>query len=292
MKLFKTCTLGVVLGTMALTGMVSTAPAKAQDAMSSSMTPMPVSGTVLRYYVDRAGYVSAMDVQTADGVKMVRFSPGMAQTLTTMYPVGSTANVYVTTSGTRTYLAGTGPAMPTPTGMLAPITVTDLDVLKSEPYVMLGSKLMAYSGKLSGFISDPLVGDILAIVISNGDSKTLVRVPRENRLLPSSMEAEGIVPLTKDSDVLVFGYPEAPRYGIVSPYANRVVATGITVGGKSLGALGFGKMKKMKHDTLIGFNLNLPILGGSTPDEVQASRMGYSTYTMPAPAAGTPAPSM
>jgi len=288
MKLFKTCTLGVVLGTMAVTGLVQTAPVQAQGSSMSAATPMPVSGTVLRYYVDRAGFVSAMDVQTADGIKMVRFTPTLAQSLTTMYPVGSTANVFVTMSGNNVYLAGTGPNMPTPSAMYMPMTVTDLDVLKSEPYIMLGSKLMSYTGKLRGYIADPMVGDVVAIVIEQNDKKTLVRVPRENRLLGVGMASARSIPLTKNADVLVFGYPEAPRYGIVSPYADRVVATGITVDGKSLGPLGFGPMKKRKGDTLLGFDLNLGgFLGGNSPEEVQASRMGYSTYTTSVP---TPTP--
>jgi hypothetical protein len=34
---------------------------------------------------DRSGYVTAMDVQTADGVQFVRFSPGMGSRLYTTY---------------------------------------------------------------------------------------------------------------------------------------------------------------------------------------------------------------
>jgi hypothetical protein len=78
-------------------GLVAVAPAaQAQGEMSTTTTsttvstsqPTLVTGTVLRYYVDRSGYVTAMDVQTAEGVQFVRFSPGMGTRLYNTYPVG------------------------------------------------------------------------------------------------------------------------------------------------------------------------------------------------------------
>src|SRR5687767_1939249 len=45
--------------------------------------PTMVSGTVVRYYTDRSGYVTAADVQTANGIQMVHFSPGMGRRLYT-----------------------------------------------------------------------------------------------------------------------------------------------------------------------------------------------------------------
>lgn len=260
------------------------------------MTPTAVSGTVLRYYVDRSGFVSAMDVQTADGVRMVRFAPQMAQNLTTMYPVGATANVYVTSSMsggmTNYYLAGMGSEMPMPSSMMMPMTVTDLDVLKSEPFVMLGSKSMRVSGMLDGYVSDER-GEVLAIVLKNDMGSTLVRVPRENRLVGSSMASSSVVPLIKGASVVAYGMMEAPRFGVVSPYTNRVVASGISVGGQTLGPLGFGRVMSGGKGTLLGFNVNLGgAVGGTSPEEVQAGQMGYSTYSMPGstgmmPATGT-----
>ena len=256
---------------------------------SSMMTPMPVSGTVLRYYVDRSGYVSAMDVQAADGVKMVRFSPSMAQRLTGTYPVGSQISAYVTSSGMGNDLAGVGDTMPTPATMMSPTMVTDLDVLKATPYIMVGAKSMRTSGTLTGYIPDPMTGEVLAIVLNKD---TLVRIPMTNRIPQASMAPEGVTPLFSKSDVVVYGYEEAPRYGVVSPYAKRIVATGLSVNGRTLGPFGFGKVKNTKTDTLLGFNLNF--FGGAAPKEVRAETSGYATYmapgdTMPAPA---PAPAM
>jgi len=45
-----------------------------------SMTPMAISGAVVRQYVDTMGNISSVDVQTAGGVQQVRFSPAIAAT--------------------------------------------------------------------------------------------------------------------------------------------------------------------------------------------------------------------
>lgn len=252
----------------------------------STMAPMPVSGTVQRYYVDRTGFVTAMDVQTADGVRMVRFSPSMASNLTSMYPVGSTASVFVTsqTMGnmTRYDLAGTGTTMPAPTAMYQPVPVSDLDILKAEPYVTLGAQSQMYSGRVTGAISDPKTGEVLALIL---DDKTMLRVPREFRHMPASYAPEGVTPLFKGSYVAATGMPEAPRYGAVSPFAERVVATSISVGGKPLGPLGFGHLLQDKTDTLFGFNI--PFFGGGTPVDTNltATQEGYTPYMSQAPSA-------
>ena len=64
-RLFAAVGLGMLLSLTAY----GSALAQAQETQ--------VSGTVLRYYTDAAGYVTAMDVQTANGVQMVTFAPGI-----------------------------------------------------------------------------------------------------------------------------------------------------------------------------------------------------------------------
>ncbi len=251
-------------------------------SMSGGMmsTPTAVSGTVLRYYVDRAGFVSAMDVQAADGVKMLRFSPSMAQRLTATYPVGSQIDASFTSSGMGSMmnydLAGLGKEMPSPSAMMMPTNITDLDVLRAEPFIMLGAKTMGVSGKLTGYIPDPKTGQVLAIIL---DQNTLVRVPTNNRLPQASVAPEGVTPLFKNADVVAYGFQEAPRYGVVSPFSRRLVAQSIAVNGRALGAFGFGAMMPKSQKTLLNFNLNF--FGGASPREVEASNMGYSTYMMP-----------
>lgn len=282
MKMLKGISLGVAAAALCVT---SVAPAQAQEAMTTTtvtttttMAPMAVTGTVLRYYVDRAGFVSAMDVQTTDGIRMVRFSPSMAQMLSSMYPVGSTINGFVTsyTYGgmPALYLAGVGTTMPVPGAVMMPSMVSDLDVLKSVPYTMIGAKRERFSGDITGVISDDKTGDVLALVV---DNTTLVRVPMENRLKAPMNTTDGITPLYRNSKIDGYGFMEAPRYGVVSPYSKRIIATGITVDGRALGALGFGKV--MEGGYGLGVKNATP-----TAEESGAMRMGYTTYVVPVPA--------
>jgi len=171
------------LSAFALCGLAAAmaVPGQAQDTTSSttmssdtsmsgsmmSNQPMMVSGTVLRYYVDRSGYVTAMDVQTGEGVRMVRFSPGMAQRVYTSYPVGGQISGYVVGSGMgnmmRYDLVGVGDRMPA-AGFMPAYSVSDVDLLKSEPYIMAGAKMVQFSGKLRNVITDDM-GEVIGLVI-------------------------------------------------------------------------------------------------------------------------------
>lgn len=280
MKLLKGISLGVAAAALCAT---QVAPAQAQEAMTTTtvtttMAPMAVTGTVLRYYVDRAGFVSAMDVQTTDGIRMVRFSPSMAQMLSATYPVGSTINGFVTsyTYGgmPALYLAGVGTVMPVPGAVMMPSMVSDLDVLKSVPFTTVGAKRERFSGDITGVISDDKTGDVLALVV---DNTTLVRVPMENRLKAPMNTTDGITPLYRNSKIDGYGFMEAPRFGVVSPYTKRIIATGISVDGRALGPLGFGKVMEG------GYGLGVKN-ANATAEESGAMRMGYTTYVVPVPA--------
>jgi len=253
----------------------------ASSTAMSSTAPMAVTGTVLRYYVDRSGYVTAMDVQTTSGVQMVRFAPTLASRLTGMYPVGSTATVYVTSVNGMSYLAGTGPTMPAPTAMYEPYMVSAIDLLKAPPYTVLGAKEQVVTGDVTGYIASDS-GDVLALVV---DKTKLIRVPPESRQGTGDNIPEGLTPLFKNSHLVATVLPEADRYGVVSPYESRWIASAITIDGESLGAKGFGKISK-KKDSLFGWNV--PLGGSVSPEEAQASMWGYNTYMFPTAATTTP----
>ena len=294
MTLLKKLTIGTAMTAMAFAGATG-AHAQTMDngammdnggeMMNSTMTtptmmPTLVSGTVQNYYVDRAGYVSAMGVMTADGVKVVRFAPSMAQRITALYPVGTTASVYVTSQMMDTVtsydLAGVGTEMPTPTSMMMPSNINPVDVLKSTPYIMIGAKEENFSGKLTGYVSDPDNGEILGIVL---DNKTLLRVPMQNRLVQASTSPTGITPLFDGADIVARGYKEVPLYGVISPFESRVAASSISVNGEALGPLGFGKVMSSRKP-LFGFNINF--LGGKAPKDLsmETNSMGYMPYNM------------
>ena len=318
-------TIGRLLGCCAV-GALTMAPltgAQAQDAamtssttMSNSMMqPMQVSGTVLRYYVDRAGYVTAMDVQTADGVKMVRFAPGMGQRLYATYPVGGQAAVWVTGSDmmgmTRYDVVGMGETMPAG-GMMQPMTMaTDLYLLNAEPWIMANSDQVQFTGTLKETVVGD-TGEVLGLVLDGvklknvkgtmkkdmameggamggstmmsdnammGDSmmmdkgQVLVRVPRSERHInPGGIGTRRVTPLFKGAKVEVVGYNEAPMYGTISQYNQRVAANVLVVNGRAVGAVGIPAMDSTRTKSLLNFNI------GGTDEEKSASKMGYRTY--------------
>jgi len=283
-------------------------------SMGMSMQPTMVSGTVLRYYTDRSGFVSAMDVQTAEGVRMVRFAPGMANRLYGTYPVGGTISGYVQPSmsmGTTRYdLVSVGEQMPA-AGMMMPSMVSDIELLKAEPFIQLGSKMTQFTGTLDRLVTDDM-GNVLALVLKNSDAgnmaamsnasmttdgsmaastdasmgggmggmmmgqgMTLVRIPSELRHSttnrPASPRAAG---LFKGAMVEVVGFDEAPRYGVVSNYGRRVVANALVVDGRAVGALGIPMMMADSGNALMSMNMG----GSPTAEETNAMGMGYSTY--------------
>jgi len=269
---------GAMTGSTMTPGMTGSDPSMMGQGMMGGMSaPMPVSGTVTRYYVDRAGFVAAMDVQTADGTKLVRFSPSMAQRLTSSFPVGSTISGFVTSMGTGSNamyeLAGTGTSMPAP-GMMMPMMINDIDILRAPAYTTLGAKETEISGKLTGYISDPASGDVLALIL---DKNTLVRVPQQSRLQQASTAPEGVADLLRGAFVAARGVDEAPRFGSVSPYTRRLIANSISVDGRTVGTFGFGRVKEGKNSTLLKFNL----FGSMAPKNMGSMDTDFQPYMAP-----------
>jgi len=303
-------TTGAMTGTMSSSTMGTT-------SSSSMMQPMPLTGTVLRYYVDRSGYVSAADVQTANGVQMVRFAPTMAQRLYSTYPVGGQVSLYVVGSqnqwgGTSNYVVGLGEAMPA-AGFMSPYMVSDVDLLQAEPYIMAGTRMAQFNGKLRSVVTAEN-GEVLGLVLDNvklanatammsntstGAADTsgammggtggmmggmggmtgsvLVRVPRELRHTNTMSQVSGsmrVAQLFPGAAVEVVGYPEAPRYGVLSPFSHRVAASTMVLNGRAVGAMGVPKMQMGMKSALI----NTDIARSLSAEEQSAAGMGYRTY--------------
>ena len=329
-RLLSCCAVGAL--TMApLTGAHAMDDMTSGSMMSDSMMqPMQVSGTVLRYYVDRSGYVTAMDVQTADGVKMVRFAPGMGQRLYANYPVGGQAAVWVTGSDmmgmTRYDVVGMGETMPAG-GMMKPMTMaTDLYLLNAEPWIMANSDQVQFTGTLKEIVigetgevlglvldgvklknakgmmkkgmmkkdmameggamggstmmsdnammmDDKKMGDMMMGDMMMGKGEVLVRVPRASRHVnPGGIGTRRVTPLFRGAKVEVVGYPEAPMYGTISQYNQRVAANVLVVNGRAVGAVGIPAMDRDRSRSLLNFNI------GGSDEEKSASSMGYRTY--------------
>ncbi|MDQ3814985.1 MAG: hypothetical protein M3347_13660 [Armatimonadota bacterium] len=303
------------MGTMGTMGATGSTTGSTDTSMSMSSQPVQASGTVERYYTDRSGYVTAADIRTAEGTQMVHFAPGMGTRLQTAYPVGGTAQVWVTPSGMGSghwNVVGWGATMPA-SGFNAPYTATDIDMLEGEPYIVAGTKMVTVSGKLSNTITDDM-GNVLALVLDarNGGGNagimmpgtmpgtggmaghmwgssgylgsipvsgpTFIRVPREFRNLnPNAGGNPRITALYKGAFVEATGYPEAPMYGVVSIYPNRVAANAISVDGESVAYGGIAPMHK-RGKPLIGLNINLPLMGSARPAPESSTHMGYTPY--------------
>jgi hypothetical protein len=282
--------------------MTGTMSSSTTMSSGSTMQPTLVTGTVLRYYVDRSGYVTAADVQTANGVQFVRFSPSMAQRVYSTYPVGGQMSAYVTGSpnnmgGTNWYVVGLGDQMPA-AGFMNAYMVNDVDLLRAEPYIMVGTRMAQFKGQLRSVVTDTN-GEVLGLVLSGvklanamplpadapagtammGDmtGDVLVRVPRELRHANTMSQVAGserVAGLFPGAEVEVVGYPEAPRYGVLSRFGQRVAASAIVLNGREVGALGIPKMDMASTSTLINANIG----PDATNEERTAAGMGYSIY--------------
>jgi len=161
-----------------MSGTMSGGTMMGDNSMMMSSQPTLVTGTVLRYYVDRSGYVTAMDVQTAEGVQFVRFSPGMGSRLYTTYPVGGTASVYVAGSPTTRWdVVSVGANAPAPGTMMQAYTLTDADLLDSEPYIMAGARQTTMTGTLTDLIVNKQ-GEVVGMVLDGARMKGMGKMKK------------------------------------------------------------------------------------------------------------------
>ena len=306
--------LGVALGAALVSAPVLTGSARADHHLAgesagsmSSNAPMMVSGRVNNYWTDSSGYVTAVDVQTANGPAVIRFAPGMGTRTMQMYPVGSTADLWVRGSmeggQQRWDLAGMGNKQPS---SWYPVMDNSASTLLSMPYVAGEPTTMSVGGKLQRIVVDDH-GSVVGLVIStdwlgrgathrtfSGKSMpeeitwqaseggtpmtTLIRVPMATITAPN--HSEGMrrrTPLMLNDDIEATGFVEAPLYGTTSTFGHRFAANTISVNSISVGALGFGH-HMAKEKPLLGFNLNIPLVTGGSSKELPVVPLGYEVY--------------
>jgi hypothetical protein len=273
---------GAVVGALAMCPVA----AHADDAMMAgnaamqSAEPMLVTGTVGNYYVDRAGFVTAMSVNTATGTEYVRFSPSKAETLYQNFPVGSTINVWVTpgTLSSTKYWDARGLGVEKP-AVWMPVNMTrDYEWLNSEAYVSPSANSDSWiEGNLRGVVMDNR-GDVVGLMVNTGNGTALVRVPPELRQNARGyIGTDRVAPLFQGARISVTGTPEASRMGTLSNYPWRIAANTIRVNGKNAGAIGIQMLPASQRDALINFSI-----GGDSADnkmlDADAAKMGYMVY--------------
>ena len=159
-----------------------------------------------------------------------------------------------------------------PATVMTPSMVTDIDMLEADAYITAGSPLVTRSGRQSKLIVNDM-GEVVGMVLNNN---ILVRTPRESRnVAPGDAGTDRVAGLFKGANIEVTGYQEAPRYGVLSSFTDRIAANAIVVNGRAIGAIGIPMMSPEQTKSLINWNL-----GGAdvTAEQMRASSAGYTTY--------------
>jgi len=244
---------------------------KAMDnqSMMMSANPMQVSGTVEKYYTDRSGLVTAMDLSTSTmGVQKVRFAPSWASRLWQENPVGSTLNGWVVKSDDgMCNLVAIGADRPD--RFLTNDFHTGAERLKSTAWIWKDSATETVTGELNKVIvnSD---GEVLALELKDG---TLVRVP--TTVKNQEQGARGtkhVAQLFKGAAVTAWGPQVWNARGDVSIYGQRIAATGLSINGKTVSAIGIQNLSA--NPSLLGsiFDQTSGVNGEYSPFDASMQR--------------------
>jgi len=192
---------------------------------------------------------------------------------------------------------------------MQPYRVTDAQLLDSEPYIMAGAKQVTVKGKLRSLVvgeTGEVVGLVLrdvtggtnsSVGLPNPDdagplpgpggpvsSDALIRVSRHFRhIAPGYAGTERVTPWFKGAIVEATGWPEAPSYGAMSTFGQRIAATALVVNSRTVGTIGVPMMSSEQRRALLS---GLDIGGADvSAEELAARRMGYTVYGATSPGA-------
>lgn len=221
---------------------ITVTTAHAADAVviseQASPAPIQVSGTVEQYYTDRSGYVTALDLNsTTGGVHKVRFAPSWADRLLENHPVGSTLDAWVVQDNSAdmplSNLVDIGAERPN--RFLTNEFHTGTERLQSRAWVWRDAAHERVTGELDKVIVSER-GEVLAIVLEDG---TLVRVPRGVKHHEQGARGtKHVAQLFSGVEVTAWGPQVWHARGDVSIYGQRVASNGLSINGKSVGAIG------------------------------------------------------
>lgn len=225
------------------------------DTATPAPAPVLISGTVKGYFTNRAGYVSALSLETSSGTEMVHFAPSWAKRLLTDNAVGSTLDGWFIAhqdgkwSWKDLVSIGKDPAERVLNGKI-PSGAQQLD---DQSWVWKNGTPGTVHGKLKKIVVNNK-GDVLALILDTG---ALVRVPRTVRNEESgAYGTDAIAPLFKDVQVTAWGTQEWQASGDVSIYNQHFSTTGLAINGKTVGAIGIPRLP-INKTFLIDGNMNL-----------------------------------
>lgn len=226
--------------TVACIAMPFTITSHADDMQSANSAmvaenPIQVSGTVEKYYTDRSGLVTAMDLSTSTmGVQKVRFAPSWASRLWQEYPPGSTLDGWVVKSDDgMTNLVSIGADRPN--RFLTNDFHTGTERLLSTPWIWKDSATETVTGELNKVIVSER-GEVLALELKDG---TLIRVPMTvKNQEQGSQGSEQVAQLFRGAEVTAWGPQVWGARGDMSIYGQRIAATGLSINGRTVSAIG------------------------------------------------------
>jgi hypothetical protein len=200
--------------------------------------PLQVSGAIQRYYVNRAGLVCAMDIETLGAIERIYFDTAQATQITTAHPENSQVTAWVLPRtdaepapgvAVSWDLVGTGEGEPV-FNVRRSTFPGDIEILETgeAPTATADSTTR---GLLTDVVTNP-AGDVVALVIGN---KTLVRVPRSLRA--SGNPTANATSLALGMPVSITGATQALNTGEISMYPERMLAGTVSVGGQPATAL-------------------------------------------------------
>ena len=243
------------------------------DTIAVNSAPVLISGIVKQYYTNRAGYVSALSLDTSAGIEMVHFAPSWAKRLLASSPVGAPLDGWVTThrdaqwSWNNLVSIGKDPA----TRFLTEPTSTGVQQLDDRSWIWKKGVTGTVNGKLKKIIVNEK-GDVLALVL---DNDALIKVPltvRNEEL--GAYGTEAIAPLFKDVEVTAWGTPEWQASGNVSIYSQHLATTGLSINGKTVSAIGIPRIS-VNEPFVSQSNINLI---DASPAEIVGADGEYASF--------------
>jgi hypothetical protein len=240
-----------------------------------TVEPMLVSGTVQRFYADRSGLVTALELETPGETAWVHFPPYLAQQLLQNSPIGATAKLWLmphpqpiteTEGASRWNLVGIGEARPD--NFLTPAATGDLELLDTGAPAAEAPQ-STLQGRITNVVTNN-TGAVLALIL---DNNMLVRIPATMR-----GDATSKVLWTKEMAITATVQPEAAREGALSNYANRYLATTLSLDGQDVSLAGVPPLNAEQAAQLFGPS---QVVADVEPSQVVASQLGLKLYQLP-----------
>lgn len=257
-------------------GVNNPAQAAATDAAAETAKaaqPTLISGTVQQYFTNRAGYVTALNLETSSGVQQVRFAPSWGKRLLKSNAVGTTLDGWVVAhqkdGKSWNNLVSIGKKRPH--RFLSDEFHSGAQKLDDGSWIWKNSTEQKVNGKLSKIVINDK-GDILALILDNG---ALIRVPRTVRNVELGANgSEAIAPLFKNVQVSAWGPREWQASGNVSIYNQHLATTGLAINGRPVSAIGIPRFP-VNRETITNWNVD-PI--GSSAVEVVGLNGEYAPF--------------